>query len=83
MPAAMPGQRGTRRSHSATPQAALEVLQAGNKRFLEGKLEQRDYSPVTERFASEQAANARPKSRLLKPPNRRRAPAAPRRRCLV
>ncbi len=41
-------------SHPTTPQAALEVLQAGNKRFLEGKLERRDYSPVAGRFASEQ-----------------------------
>lgn len=37
-----------------TPQAALAALQAGNKRFREGKVERRDYSPVGERIASEQ-----------------------------
>lgn len=45
---------GARASHPTTPQAALEVLQAGNERFLEGMLERRDHSPVAERFASEQ-----------------------------
>jgi carbonic anhydrase len=40
--------------HPKTPTAALRVLQAGNKRYRQGKLQLRDYSPVGERRAAEQ-----------------------------
>jgi carbonic anhydrase len=47
-------QRGARAPHPKTPTAALRVLQAGNRRYREEKLQLRDYSPVGERRASEQ-----------------------------
>lgn len=40
--------------HPKTPAEALRILQAGNRRYRQGKLSLRDYSPVGERRASEQ-----------------------------
>ncbi|MBN9622037.1 MAG: carbonic anhydrase [Actinobacteria bacterium] len=40
--------------HPKTPQEALKVLQAGNRRYRQSKLQLRDYSPVGEKVASEQ-----------------------------
>jgi carbonic anhydrase len=40
--------------HPKTPAEALRILQAGNKRYRQGKLQLRDYSPVGERRAAEQ-----------------------------
>jgi carbonic anhydrase len=40
--------------HPKTPAEALRILQAGNKRYRQGKLQLRDYSPVGERHAAEQ-----------------------------
>jgi carbonic anhydrase len=40
--------------HPKTPAEALRALEAGNKRYRQGKLTLRDYSPVGERRASEQ-----------------------------
>jgi carbonic anhydrase len=45
---------GGRAPHPKTPAEALRLLQAGNKRYRQGKLELRDYSPVGERRAAEQ-----------------------------
>lgn len=45
---------GGRAPHPKTPAEALRVLQAGNKRYRQGKLSLRDYSPVGEKRASEQ-----------------------------
>jgi carbonic anhydrase len=46
--------RGGRAPHPETPTEALRLLQAGNKRYRQGKLQLRDYSPVGERRAAEQ-----------------------------
>ncbi|HEX3737551.1 MAG TPA: carbonic anhydrase [Solirubrobacterales bacterium] len=40
--------------HPKTPAEALQILQAGNRRYRQEKLELRDYSPVGERRAAEQ-----------------------------
>ncbi|HEX4307706.1 MAG TPA: carbonic anhydrase [Solirubrobacterales bacterium] len=45
---------GGKAPHPKTPAEALRVLQAGNKRYRQGKLSLRDYSPVGERRAAEQ-----------------------------
>lgn len=45
---------GGRAPHPKTPAEALRVLRAGNKRYRQGKLSLRDYSPVGERRAAEQ-----------------------------
>jgi carbonic anhydrase len=50
---ALAGQGG-RAPHPKTPTEALRSLQAGNKRYRQGKLQLRDYSPVGERRAAEQ-----------------------------
>jgi carbonic anhydrase len=50
--AARPG--GGRAPHPKTPTEALKLLQAGNKRYRQEKLQLRDYSPVGERRAAEQ-----------------------------
>jgi carbonic anhydrase len=49
---ARPG--GGRAPHPQTPTEALRLLQAGNKRYRQGKLQLRDYSPVGERRAADQ-----------------------------
>ena len=46
--------RGGRAPHPKTPTEALRLLQAGNKRYRQGKLQLRDYSPVGERRAADQ-----------------------------
>jgi carbonic anhydrase len=46
--------RGGRAPHPKTPTEALRLLQAGNTRYRQGKLQLRDYSPVGERRAAEQ-----------------------------
>ncbi|HEY2053747.1 MAG TPA: carbonic anhydrase [Solirubrobacterales bacterium] len=51
---ALAGTTGGRAPHPRTPAEALRVLQAGNKRYRQGKLLLRDYSPVGEKQASEQ-----------------------------
>jgi carbonic anhydrase len=51
---ALAASTGGRAPHPRTPAEALRVLQAGNKRYRQGKLSLRDYSPVGERRASEQ-----------------------------
>jgi carbonic anhydrase len=40
--------------HPKTPQAAMRLLQGGNKRYRANKLQLRDYSPVGERRAEDQ-----------------------------
>jgi carbonic anhydrase len=50
--AARPG--GGWAPHPKTPAEALKLLQAGNKRYRQEKLQLRDYSPVGERRAAEQ-----------------------------
>jgi carbonic anhydrase len=50
--AARPG--GGKAPHPKTPTEALKLLQAGNKRYRQEKLQLRDYSPVGEKRASEQ-----------------------------
>jgi carbonic anhydrase len=50
---ALAGQGG-RAPHPKTPTEALRLLQAGNKRYRQNKLQLRDYSPVGERRAAEQ-----------------------------
>ncbi len=45
---------GGRAPHPKTPAEALKVLQAGNRRYRQEKLQLRDYSPVGERRAAEQ-----------------------------
>jgi len=50
--AARPG--GGRAPHPKTPAEALKLLQAGNVRYRQEKLQLRDYSPVGERRAAEQ-----------------------------
>jgi carbonic anhydrase len=49
---ARPG--GGRAPHPQTPTEALRLLQAGNRRYRQGKLQLRDYSPVGERRAADQ-----------------------------
>jgi carbonic anhydrase len=49
--AATPGQRFP---HPKTPDQAIRLLQQGNARYVKGKLELRDFSPVGERIASSQ-----------------------------
>ena len=49
---ARPG--GGKAPHPKTPAEALKLLQAGNKRYRQEKLQLRDYSPVGEKRASEQ-----------------------------
>lgn len=46
---------GIKSPHPQTPDEALQVLQQGNERYISGKLELRDFSPVGEEFASKQA----------------------------
>jgi carbonic anhydrase len=46
--------RGGRAPHPKTPTEALRLLQAGNRRYRQSKLQLRDYSPVGERRAAEQ-----------------------------
>ena len=50
--AARPG--GGNAPHPKTPAEALKLLQAGNKRYRQEKLQLRDYSPVGEKRAAEQ-----------------------------
>ena len=50
--AAGPG--GGNAPHPKTPEEALRLLQAGNRRYRQEKLQLRDYSPVGERRAAEQ-----------------------------
>lgn len=50
--AARPG--GGQAPHPKTPAEALKLLQAGNRRYRQEKLQLRDYSPVGERRAAEQ-----------------------------
>jgi carbonic anhydrase len=45
---------GSTAPHPKTPTEALRILQAGNQRYRQGKLQLRDYSPVGERRAAEQ-----------------------------
>jgi carbonic anhydrase len=40
--------------HPKTPDEAIQVLREGNRRYVKGKLEFRDYSPFGERIASSQ-----------------------------
>jgi carbonic anhydrase len=51
---ALAASTGGKAPHPKTPAEALRILQAGNKRYRQGKLSLRDYSPVGERRASEQ-----------------------------
>jgi carbonic anhydrase len=51
---ALAGATGGNAPHPKTPAEALRLLQAGNKRYRQGKLSLRDYSPVGEKRASEQ-----------------------------
>ncbi len=51
---ALAASTGGRAPHPKTPAEALRILQAGNKRYRQGKLSLRDYSPVGEKRASEQ-----------------------------
>jgi carbonic anhydrase len=51
---ALAGPTGGNAPHPKTPAEALSILQAGNKRYRQGKLSLRDYSPVGEKRASEQ-----------------------------
>ena len=46
--------RGQKFPHPKTPEKALQLLIKGNKRYIKGKLELRDYSPVGEERASKQ-----------------------------
>jgi carbonic anhydrase len=50
--AAQPG--GGKAPHPKTPAEALKLLQAGNRRYRQEKLQLRDYSPVGEKRAAEQ-----------------------------
>jgi carbonic anhydrase len=45
---------GSTAPHPKTPAEALRILQAGNKRYRQGRLQLRDYSPVGARRAAEQ-----------------------------
>ena len=51
---ALAASTGGKAPHPKTPAEALRILQAGNKRYRQGKLSLRDYSPVGEKRASEQ-----------------------------
>jgi carbonic anhydrase len=51
---ALAASTGGRAPHPKTPAEALRILQAGNKRYRQGKLSLRDYSPVGEKRAAEQ-----------------------------
>jgi carbonic anhydrase len=51
---ALAGATGGKAPQPKTPAEALRILQAGNKRYRQGKLSLRDYSPVGEKRASEQ-----------------------------
>jgi carbonic anhydrase len=51
---ALAGATGGKAPHPQTPAEALRILQAGNKRYRQGQLSLRDYSPVGEKRASEQ-----------------------------
>ncbi|HEY2162072.1 MAG TPA: carbonic anhydrase [Solirubrobacteraceae bacterium] len=46
---------GAAAPHPQTPDEALQVLQEGNQRYINGQLELRDFSPVAEQSASKQA----------------------------
>ncbi|HKZ15681.1 MAG TPA: carbonic anhydrase [Solirubrobacterales bacterium] len=48
------GSGGGKAPHPKTPAEALKLLQAGNKRYRQEKLQLRDYSPVGEKVAAEQ-----------------------------
>lgn len=41
--------------HPQTPDEAIQVLREGNRRYINGQLELRDYSPVSEQIAKTQA----------------------------
>jgi carbonic anhydrase len=45
---------GARFPHPASPEAALAVLAGGNARYRDGRLELRDFSPVSEQIAAAQ-----------------------------
>ncbi len=51
----MEKRHGQRRPHPKTPDAALKVLEKGNRRYRRGKLKLRDYSPKGEDQASSQS----------------------------
>jgi carbonic anhydrase len=51
---ALAASTGGKAPHPQTPAEALRILQAGNKRYRQGKLSLRDYSPVGAKRASEQ-----------------------------
>lgn len=51
---ALAASTGAKAPHPKTPAEALRILQAGNRRYRQGKLTLRDYSPVGEKRASEQ-----------------------------
>ena len=51
---ALAASTGGRAPHPKTPEEALRILQAGNKRYRQNKLQLRDYSPVGEKRAAEQ-----------------------------
>jgi carbonic anhydrase len=46
---------GTPAPHPQTPDEAIQILQQGNLRYIDGQLELRDFSPVAEQAASKQA----------------------------
>jgi carbonic anhydrase len=51
---AMAASPGEQFPHPKTPDEAIKVLRQGNQRFVNNKLELRDFSPVGERIASSQ-----------------------------
>jgi carbonic anhydrase len=51
---ALASSTGGRAPHPKTPEETLRILQAGNKRYRQNKLQLRDYSPVGEKRAAEQ-----------------------------
>jgi carbonic anhydrase len=52
--AAMAASSGPEFPHPKTPDQAIKILRQGNARYVKGKLELRDFSPVGERVASSQ-----------------------------
>jgi carbonic anhydrase len=52
--AAQAASNGPEFPHPKTPDQAIRILRAGNARYVKGRLELRDYSPVRERVASSQ-----------------------------
>jgi carbonic anhydrase len=51
---AIAASNGEQFPHPKTPDQAIQVLRQGNQRFVKGKLQLRDFSPVGERIASSQ-----------------------------